>query len=152
MPRSCPPEFRRRVLDLVASGRKTAEVAKLLGISEQTIYVWRRQHLIDTGQMPGVPSNEQAELAAARKRIAELEAELAVHRRAAEPLGEAPGTCCRPMRSLGPASPGGSLRTWPEPPSCCVAISTAHRPPQPSSTRRWMRGVWGSACTCHRPS
>ncbi|MBZ9645612.1 transposase, partial [Streptomyces sp. PSKA30] len=89
MPRSYPPVFRRRVLDLVASGRKIAEVAKLLGISEQTIYVWRRRHLIDTGQMPGVPSNEQAELAAARKRIAELEAELAIHRRATELLGEA---------------------------------------------------------------
>ncbi len=81
MPRSYPPEFRRRVLDLVASGRKVAEVAKLLGISEQAIYVWRRQHLIDTGQVPGVPTHEQTELAAARKRIAELEAELAIHRR-----------------------------------------------------------------------
>lgn len=64
-------------------------MAKFLGISEQTIYVWRRQHLIDTGQMPGVPTHEQAELAAARKRIAELEAELAIHRRAVELLGEA---------------------------------------------------------------
>jgi transposase-like protein len=88
MPRSYPPEFRRRVLDLVASGRKIAEVATLLGISEQTIYVWRHQNLIDTGQMPGVPSHDQAELTAARKRIAELEAELAIHRRASELLGE----------------------------------------------------------------
>ncbi|WP_106981118.1 transposase [Streptomyces fulvoviolaceus] len=53
MPRSYPPEFRRKVLDLVASGRKVAEVARLLGVSDQTIYVWRRQHLIDTGQLPG---------------------------------------------------------------------------------------------------
>ncbi|MFF4507799.1 transposase [Streptomyces sp. NPDC001401] len=34
MRRSHPPEFRRRVLDLVESGRKVAEVAKLLGISD----------------------------------------------------------------------------------------------------------------------
>ncbi|WP_260695983.1 transposase [Streptomyces sp. IB201691-2A2] len=88
MPRSYPPEFRRKVLDLVASGRKVAEVAQLLGISDQTIYVWRRQHLIDTGQLPGTNSSELSELAAARKRIAELEAELANHRRAAELLGE----------------------------------------------------------------
>lgn len=88
MPRSYPPEFRRRVLDLVASGRKVAEVAQLLGISDQTIYVWRHQHLIDTGQLPGTNSTDQSELAAARKRIAELEAELAIHRRAAELLGE----------------------------------------------------------------
>jgi transposase len=88
MPRSYPPEFRRKVLDLVASGRKVAEVAQLLGISDQTVYVWRRQHLIDTGQLPGTNSSDQSELAAARKRIAELEAELAIHRRAAELLGE----------------------------------------------------------------
>jgi transposase-like protein len=88
MPRSYPPEFRRKVLDLVASGRKIAEVAQLLGISDQTIYVWRRQHLTDTGQLPGTSSSDLSELAAARKRIAELEAELAIHRRAAELLGE----------------------------------------------------------------
>ncbi|QIZ01212.1 transposase [Streptomyces sp. S1D4-11] len=88
MPRSYPPEFRRKVLDLVASGRKVAEVAQLLGISDQTIYVWRRQHLIDTGQLPGTNSTDQSELAVARKCIAELEAELAIHRRAAELLGE----------------------------------------------------------------
>jgi transposase-like protein len=87
MPRSYPPEFRRKVLDLVASGRKVAEVARLLGISDQTIYVWYRQHLIDTEQLPGTNSSDLSELAAARKRIAELEAELAIHRRAAE-LGE----------------------------------------------------------------
>lgn len=88
MPRSYPPEFRRKVLDLVESGRKIAEVAKLLGISDQTIYAWRRQHLIDTGQVPGTTSKESSELAAARRRITELEAELAIHRRAAELLGE----------------------------------------------------------------
>ncbi|MET7938396.1 transposase [Streptomyces sp. NPDC005322] len=88
MPRSYPPEFRRKALDLVASGRKVAEVAQLLGISGQTIYVWRRQHLIDTGQLSGTNSSDLSELAAAHKRIAQLEAELAIHRRAAELLGE----------------------------------------------------------------
>ena len=57
MPRSYRPEFRRKVLDLVASGRKVAEVARLLGVSDQTIYVWRRQHLIDTGQLLGTNSS-----------------------------------------------------------------------------------------------
>jgi transposase-like protein len=76
MPRSYPPEFRRRVLELVASGRKVAEVAQLLGISDQTIYNWRRQHLIATGRLPGTTSSDNAEPVAARKRIAESEAEL----------------------------------------------------------------------------
>lgn len=71
MPRICMSEFRRPVLDLVASGRKVAEVAKLLGISEQT-HVWRARRLME----PGVLNHEQAELAAARKRITKWEAEL----------------------------------------------------------------------------
>jgi transposase-like protein len=84
--RGYPPEFRRRVLDLVESGRKVAEVAEELGISVQTIYNWRRQDRIDRGLETGMSSAEKAELAAARKRIRELEAEVAVHRRATELL------------------------------------------------------------------
>jgi transposase-like protein len=71
-----------------------------LGISEQTIYVWRRQHLIDVARLPGPTSGEQAELVAARRRIAELEAELAVHRRATELIGKVvpPKDASRPSR------------------------------------------------------
>jgi transposase-like protein len=47
--RAYPAEFRRRVLELVATGRKIADVAADLGISEQTIYTWRRQDRIDDG-------------------------------------------------------------------------------------------------------
>jgi transposase len=86
--RGYPSEFRRRVLDLVEAGRRVAEVAADLQISEQTIYSWRRQDRIDRGLEPGLTTAEQAELAAARKRIRELEAELAVHRRATELLKE----------------------------------------------------------------
>lgn len=88
MPRPYSPEFRRKVLDLVESGRTVTQVAHDLDISEQTIYNWRRQHLIDTGQVPGITSTDRAELVAARKRIVELEAELKIHRRAAELLGD----------------------------------------------------------------
>ena len=84
--RGYPPEFRRRVLDLVEAGRKVAEVAHDLGISDHTIYNWGRQDRIDRGLESGLSSAEKAELAAARKRIRELEAEVAVHRRATELL------------------------------------------------------------------
>lgn len=84
--RGYPPEFRRRVLDLVEAGRKVAEVAQDLGVSDQTIYNWRHQDRIDRGLETGMSSAEKAELAAARKRIRELEAEVAVHRRATELL------------------------------------------------------------------
>lgn len=86
--RGYPPEFRRKVLDLVASGRSVADVARDLGISQESIYTWRRQDRIDAGLAPGLTSAEEAELTAAKRRIAELEAELAVHRRASELLGK----------------------------------------------------------------
>jgi len=76
------------VIDLLATGRKVADVARDLGVSEQAIYGWRRQERIDRGLEAGVSTPERAELAAAKRRIRELEAELAVHRRAAELLKE----------------------------------------------------------------
>ncbi len=75
--RGYPAEFRQRVLDPVAGD---------LGISDQTVYSWLRQERMDQGIEPGLTSAERAELAAARRRIRELEAELAIHRRAAELL------------------------------------------------------------------
>jgi transposase-like protein len=81
-----PAEFRRRVLKLVDSGRRVAEVATDLEISEQTIYSWRRQDRIDQGVEPGLSSADRSELVAAHKRIRELETELEVHRRATELL------------------------------------------------------------------
>src|SRR5919109_4085140 len=89
MPRKgYPAEFRRRALDLVASGKSVAEVARLLEVSDQSIYTWRRQELIDRGELPGLTSEEREELREARRRIRELETELEVHRRAAELLKE----------------------------------------------------------------
>jgi transposase-like protein len=84
--RGYPPEFRRRVLDLVAGGRRVTDLACDLGVTNQTIYAWRRQEAIDRGLVPGLTSIEREELAAAKRRIRELEAELAIHRRASELL------------------------------------------------------------------
>ena len=86
--RGYPPEFRRKVLDLLAAGRTVADVARDLQISQESIYAWRRQDRIDRGELPGLSSLEKSELAVARKRIVELEAEIAVHRRASELLGK----------------------------------------------------------------
>ena len=61
--RGYPAEFRRRVLDLVEAGRRVAEVAEDLGISEQTIYNWGRQDRIDRGLEAGLSSSERSELA-----------------------------------------------------------------------------------------
>lgn len=86
MPRRYPVEFRRKVLDLIEAGKPVAEIADQLGITAQTVYNWRKQDLVDRGLRPGVSTAESAELAAARKRIRELETELAVTKRANELL------------------------------------------------------------------
>lgn len=88
MPKRYSPEFRRRVLDLLKAGRSVSQVALDLQISDQVIYNWRRQDRMDTGRMPGLTSTDHQELLAAPRRIAELEIELAVHRRPNELLEE----------------------------------------------------------------
>jgi transposase-like protein len=95
-----PPEFRKRALDLIKAGRKACDVARDLGISDQTVYNWRRQDRVDRGVEDGVTTAESAKLKAAKKKIAELEAELAIHRRAAELLKERtdPKVGTRPSR------------------------------------------------------
>lgn len=57
-------------------------------MTEQTIYNWWIQHLVDTGRRPGTTSTDKAELLAARRRITELETQLAAMRRANELLNE----------------------------------------------------------------
>ena len=47
MPRRYSPEFRCKVLDLLKAGRTVSQVAFDLQISDQTIYNWREQDLID---------------------------------------------------------------------------------------------------------
>jgi len=89
MPRSYPPEFRRKVLDLLAAGRSVTEVAEDLGISGACVYNWRKQDRIDRGEAPGLSTTELSELTVARRRISALEAELAATKRATQLLKEA---------------------------------------------------------------
>ena len=86
MPYRYPPEFRRKVLDLLAAGRSAASLSADLGVSDQTIYNWRARTLLTVDCKPGLTSAERAELRAAGRRISELETELAVTKRANELL------------------------------------------------------------------
>ena len=86
--RGYPPEFRRKVLDLVEAGRSVTDVARDLGISDQSIYTWRRQDSIDRGLEPGLTGSEKSELTEAKRRITELETELRATRRAIELVRE----------------------------------------------------------------
>ena len=59
------------------AGEPVKELAAELSISDDTLYKWRRQALIDAGQEPGVNSYE-ADRFQARRRIKDLEEELKV--------------------------------------------------------------------------
>ena len=97
--RGDPPEFRRRVMDLVEGGRKVADVAAELEGSEQTIYTWRPQARIGAGLEADVTTSELAEPMAAKRRIRGLETEPAIHRRATSLLEEKTGPEGRTRRS-----------------------------------------------------
>jgi transposase-like protein len=78
MPKHYPPELRRRTCERMLAGEAVKDLVVELGISQVTLYKWRRQALIDAGQRPGQKSYEADPLAAARRRIKELESELKV--------------------------------------------------------------------------
>jgi transposase len=83
VPRPYPPEFRARAIALVRSGKQVKQTAYELGISAGCLHEWLKQDLIDHGVLPGKSTAESAELRAARKRIRDLESELAIVRAAA---------------------------------------------------------------------
>jgi transposase-like protein len=62
----------------MVAGEAVKDLVAELGISEHTLYRWRRQALIDAGQRAGAKSFEADPLQQARRRIKELEAELKV--------------------------------------------------------------------------
>jgi transposase-like protein len=78
MPRHHPAALRREACERMLGGESVDDVSTALGVSSNTLYKWRRQALIDTGQRPGVQSYEADPLAQARRRIRELESELEI--------------------------------------------------------------------------
>jgi transposase-like protein len=94
MPHSYAPQFRAMVVDQVRSGLRVAEVAASVDVAEATVYRWVRQDRIDRGELAGTSSVDNAELRAAKRRIAELESELAVVKRASALFDE--GRVVRP--------------------------------------------------------
>ena len=101
MPRPYPAEFRARAIALIRSGKQVKQTAYELGISAGCLHTWRGQDRIDRGEIPGTTTTESAELRAARKRIRELETEMAIIRHAASGLSQcrAGSTSLVPRRS-----------------------------------------------------
>jgi transposase-like protein len=79
-----PLEFRREALELLKlSGKPLAQIAKDLGVSEQTLRNWRRRADIDAGRTQGLTTDERAELRELRRRVRTLEMEKEVLKKAA---------------------------------------------------------------------
>jgi transposase-like protein len=76
-----PAEVRKQVVDLARSGTTVAQLAETFGMAEATIYNWLKQEKIDRGEVPGLSTEGQMELQAAKRRIRQLETELAVSRK-----------------------------------------------------------------------
>ena len=84
MPAPHPPEFRQRAVELARSGdRSIREVAGSLGISESCLRNWMRQDDVDTGDRPGLSTDERRELVELRRDKRRLELENEILKRAA---------------------------------------------------------------------
>jgi transposase-like protein len=84
MPHKYPAALRHQVIELARSGTKVAQLAATFGISDATIYNWLKQERIDRGEVEGLSTDQALDLAAAKRRIKQLETELAVSRKVNE--------------------------------------------------------------------
>jgi hypothetical protein len=75
---------RRQVVELARAGTRVAQLAETFGMTVATIYNWLNQEKIDRGEIVGQTTGPALELAAAKRRIRELETELAVSRKVNE--------------------------------------------------------------------
>ena len=61
-----------------------SQLVETFGISQASIYMWLTQEKIDRGEIEGERTDQALELAAAKKRIKQLETDLAVSRKVNE--------------------------------------------------------------------
>jgi transposase len=78
-----PAEYRRRMLDLVRSGRTPESLEREFGLSAQTVRNWARQSDLDTGRRTdGLTTDEREELNHLRRRVRVLEEEREILKKA----------------------------------------------------------------------
>ena len=71
-----PPAFRQEAVALVQQQKGSIpQIARELGVHQETLRLWVRQTKVDTGRRDGVPTDAQAELARLRRAVARLTAE-----------------------------------------------------------------------------
>jgi transposase len=83
---SYPPEFKREAVRLVQSslGKSVAQIAKELGVSDNSLRGWIKQTQIDQGEeLEGLTTAEREELRRLRKEVKVLRQEKEILRKAA---------------------------------------------------------------------
>lgn len=81
--RKYPEEFRQRAVELARLREKpVTQLARDLGISEQTLHNWLKQADIDAGRREGLTTEERAELVRLRRRNRLLEMEIEILKKA----------------------------------------------------------------------
>ncbi len=82
---SYPPEFKREAVRLVrsSSDKSVAQIAKELGVSDNSLRNWVKQFEIDVGEREGLSTEERKELSKLRKENRILRQEREILRKAA---------------------------------------------------------------------
>ena len=79
-----PPEFRAEAVRLMRdSDKPLSQLAKDLGVSEQTLRAWRKQGQVDRGESDGLTSEQLEELRRLRRENRALQMEREVLKKAA---------------------------------------------------------------------
>ena len=79
-----PPEFRREAVALYRrSGRPLREIAHDLGVSSESLRIWVKQVAVDTGEQPGLSTEEREELRRLRREVRVLREEREILKKAA---------------------------------------------------------------------